>query len=397
MLEAVKVSENVYWVGVNDRKLELFENLWPLPYGVAYNSYIIDDEKVTLIDTVEEGQLNQYMKEIKEIIGDNRGIDYLIVNHMEPDHSGLIEALVKEFPNIKLVGNKKTIEMMESFFGITNNTYEVKEGDVIDLGKHRLKFYTTPMVHWPESMVAYEETEKMLFSSDAFGSFGTLDGGIFDDEVELDFFEGEMRRYYSNIVGKYGGAVQRAFTKLKDLDIKRICPSHGPIWRSYPEKVLELYDKWSKYEGEEGVVIVYGTMYGNTAKIAESIGRAITQKGIKNVKIYDASKTHSSFIISDIWKYKGLIIGSSTYDATLFPPVESLISKLQNKGIKNKIVGIFGTYGWSGGSLKKLKEFVNSIDCQLAYKPLDIKHSPNESAINECIKLAEDLVNRLRK
>ncbi|WP_243096892.1 FprA family A-type flavoprotein [Thermohalobacter berrensis] len=396
-MEAVKVSENVYWVGVNDRKLELFENLWPLPYGVAYNSYIIDDEKVTLIDTVEEGQLNQYMKEIKEIIGDNRGIDYLIVNHMEPDHSGLIEALVKEFPNIKLVGNKKTIEMMESFFGITNNTYEVKEGDVIDLGKHRLKFYTTPMVHWPESMVAYEETEKMLFSSDAFGSFGTLDGGIFDDEVELDFFEGEMRRYYSNIVGKYGGAVQRAFTKLKDLDIKRICPSHGPIWRSYPEKVLELYDKWSKYEGEEGVVIVYGTMYGNTAKIAESIGRAITQKGIKNVKIYDASKTHSSFIISDIWKYKGLIIGSSTYDATLFPPVESLISKLQNKGIKNKIVGIFGTYGWSGGSLKKLKEFVNSIDCQLAYKPLDIKHSPNESAINECIKLAEDLVNRLRK
>jgi len=396
MFNSINISKDVYWVGINDRKINLFENLWPMEHGVSYNSYLINDDKVALVDTVEGGQANEYINKIKSIIGD-KTIDYLIINHMEPDHSGLIKTIAKYYPNVQIVGNTKTFEMIKNFYGITNNLYPVKEGDVIDLGKHKLKFYMTPMVHWPETMMTYETTSNILFSGDAFGSFGTLDGGIFDDEVNLSFFEEEMRRYYSNIVGKFGATVQAALKKLSGLELKIICPTHGPVWREDINKVISLYDKWSKYQSDEGVVIVYGTMYGNTGKMAETIARTISEAGIKDIKVFDASKTHYSYILSDIWKYKGLIIGSCAYNNAMLPPIEELTNKLLHRGVKNRLFGVFGTYSWSGGGVSNLIKFGESIKWKLVAEPVEAKCSACGNDIEGCINIGKRMAEELKK
>ncbi len=397
MFNSVNISDNIHWVGINDRRIELFENLWPMDYGVSYNAYLINDDKVAIIDTAEGGQLEEYLSKIYSIIGKEKKIDYLIVNHMEPDHSGLLKSIVHRNPDIKIVGNNKTFEMITNFYGITENFHPVKEGDIIDLGNHKLKFYMTPMVHWPETMMTYEMNNKILFSGDAFGSFGSLDGGIFDDEVDLDFFEEEMRRYYSNIVGKFGLTVQSALKKLSGLEINTICSTHGPIWRSDINKVVSLYDKWSKYEGEEGVVIVYGTMYGNTGKMAETIARSLSENGVKNIKIHDASKTHVSYILRDIWKYKGLILGSCAYNNSMFPPIQALTDKLLHRGLKNRIVGIFGTYSWSGGGVNNLQKFIESMKWELVADPVEAKCAVCGNDIEGCmnigLKMAEKLMH----
>ncbi|SHK02714.1 Flavorubredoxin [Geosporobacter subterraneus DSM 17957] len=397
MFNSVKVSENIFWVGVNDRRTALFENLWPLEHGVAYNSYLIVDEKIALIDTVEGGQVGEYIRKIQSIIGTDRKVDYLIINHMEPDHSGLIKSVLELYPDIKIVGNEKTFGMIADFYGITSNTYLVKDGDEIDLGKHQLKFYMTPMVHWPETMMTYDKSSKILFSADAFGSFGALDGGIFDDEVDLDFFEEEMRRYYSNIVGKFGSPVQAALKKLQGLEISTICSTHGPIWRSDIQKVVSLYDQWSKYEAEEGVVIVYGTMYGNTGKMAETIARTLSEEGVKNIRIYDASKTHISYILRDIWKYKGLIIGSCAYNNNLFPPIDNLTSKLIHIGVKNRILGIFGTYSWSGGGVSNLKKFAEQIKLPVVAEPVEAKCAACGNDIDGCVMIGKQMAQALKE
>lgn len=396
MLQSIEIKKNIYWVGINDRRLHLFENLWPLPYGVAYNSYLINDEKVALIDTVEGSKSGEYLTKIQSIIGKDKAIDYLIVNHMEPDHSGQINELVRNYPNIKIIGNSKTFDMMQNFYGVTENAYEIKEGDVIDLGNHKLQFYMTPMVHWPETMMTYEINNDILFAGDAFGSFGALDGGIFDDEVNLDFFEDEMRRYYSNIVGKYGAPVQSALKKLSGLDVKTICSTHGPIWRSDLNRVISLYDKWSKYEAEEGVVIIYGTMYGNTRMMAETIARAVSEEGIKNVKIHDASKTHPSYILSDIWKYKGLIIGSCAYNANLFPPVDGIVKKILNRNLKNRALGIFGSYSWSGGGVNNLKAFAEKSKLDLVADPVEVKCAAKKEDIQKCIEIGKTVAQKVK-
>ncbi|MFT9497431.1 FprA family A-type flavoprotein [Anaerosolibacter sp.] len=397
MFNSVSITDQIYWVGINDRRTALFENLWPLDHGVAYNSYLIVDEKIALVDTVDGGQTSEYLGKIKQIIGPDRKVDYLIVNHMEPDHSGTMQSIVELYPDIKIVGNPKTFDMIQNFYGITENHYAVKEGDIIDLGTHKLKFYMTPMVHWPETMMAYEETNQILFSGDAFGSFGALDGGIFNDEVDMHFFEDEMRRYYSNIVGKYGATVQSALKKLGSLEIKTICATHGPIWRNDISTVVSLYDKWSKYEAEEGVVIVYGTMYGNTGKMAETIGRTLSEEGIKNIKIYDASKTHASFILRDIWKYKGLIIGSCAYNTAMFPPVQSLTDKLLHVGLKNRILGIFGTYSWNGGGVSNLMKFAEAIKLPVVTEPVEAKCAACGNDIEGCMAMAKEMVKKLRE
>lgn len=395
MFKSVKVTDNIHWVGVNDKRLALFENLWPLDHGVSYNSYLINDQKVALIDTVAEGNSEQYLRKIKDILGKNKTIDYLVVNHMEPDHAGLLKMIFETFPQIKIVGNQKTFSMIKDFFGIEENLHLVKEGDELDLGEHKLRFYMTPMVHWPETMVTYEEKTKTLFSGDAFGSFGALDSGIFDDEVDLELFEEEMRRYYSNIVGKYGATVQSALKKLAGLEIKYICATHGPIWRSNIEKVISNYDKWSKGETEEGVVIVYGTMYGNTAKMAETIGRSLAEAGVKNVKIYDASKTHLSYILRDIWKYKGLILGSCAYNTNLFPPIEALTSKLIHICVRNRPIGIFGTYSWNGGGVNNLVKFAECINGELVAEPVEAKSSASDDDIKGCIEIGKKMAAKL--
>lgn len=395
MYKPVKLTDNVYYVGVNDRRTQLFENMWPIDRGVAYNSYVIDDEKVALIDSVEIGQVEKYLKKIKAVIG-NRPIDYLIVNHMEPDHGGSIDIIKKMYPNIQIVGNKKTLPMLKGFFDISENTIEIKEGDSLSLGKHTLNFYMVPMVHWPETMVTFESTENILFSGDAFGSFGTLDGGIFDDEFDFEYYRDEMRRYYSNIVGKYGSPVQKALSKLSGLDIKMIAATHGPIWRNYISEVIGMYDRWSKYETEEGVVVAYASMYGNTEEMAEAVARELAENGIKHIRVYDVSKTHASFIISDIFKYKGLILASPTYCNELHPNMESLTTKLVHMGIQKHYLGILGSFSWAGTAVKKLTAIGEELKWEVIGDSVEEKHALKADKYEACLNLGKAMADRLK-
>lgn len=390
----VNLAKDIYYLGFNDRRTHLFENIWPIPHGVSYNSYLIVDEKVALVDTVERAFIDDYLDEIEGIIGD-RDVDYLIINHMEPDHSGALKAIVHRYPNITLVGNKKTFGFVEAYYMDPTKVLEVHDDFVLELGKHRLQFQMIPMVHWPETMVTYEETNKILFSGDAFGSYGTLDGGIFDDEINLDFYEVEVMRYFTNIVGKYCPHTQRAIKKLAPLDIKMIAATHGPVWRTDLNWILTRYNKWSSYDLDCGVVIVYGSMYGNTKKMAETIARQLAVRGIKNIRVYDASKTHSSYIINDIFKYKGFIVGSAAYNNAMFPNVETLLTTVEHMAPKNHYLGIFGNYSWNGGGVKNLKTFSEKIKWEMVYEPIEEKGNMKVATRDELKKLADSMADKL--
>lgn len=383
-----ELKQDVYYVGVNDRKTHLFENLWPIPHGVSYNSYIIKDEKTALLDTVEIGQSSVFIKKVLNVL-DGCQLDYLIVNHMEPDHGGSIEILLRYFPDVTIVGNKKTFGMLDGYFpGLEVKKMEVKEGDSLSLGRHQLNFYMAPMVHWPEVMVTYESTDKILFSADAFGTFGTIDGGILDSELDSTKYEGEMRRYYSNIVGKYGNPVQKALAKLSNVDIEMICSLHGPIWTEDIDRVVGLYDTWSKYEPEEkGVVIAYGSMYGNTEEMAERVARSLSINGVKNIVIHDVSKSHPSYILSDIFRYNGLIIASPTYCNELYPEVESLLHKIKIRSINKRIFSYFGSFTWADATNKRFKVFAEDMKWDVVGVPFAEKMALKE----EKTKMAEEL------
>ncbi len=391
-MKQIVISNKIYYLGTNDRKKSLFENNWPLPNGVAYNSYLINDSKSALIDTLEFGSKDDYLDQISLLLG-GKNLDYLIVNHMEPDHSSMIGILLKFYPSLKIVSNIKAYKMLEAYFNINpDNFMEIKEGDVLDLGYHKLTFYITPWVHWPETMMTYDTTDKVLFSCDAFGSFGTLDGGIFDDEINFDRYEDEMRRYYSNIVGKYSNMVQKAFAKLNGVDIKIICPSHGPVWRGNPAKAVELYDKWSRYESEEGVVIAFASMYGNTEKMADYVARLIAENGIKNIRVYDVSKTHVSYILSDIWKYKSVILGSCAYNAGMHPMMEHLCHELSVINPKDKNYALFGSYSWNGGGLKSLVSFAEKMTWNKVSEPVELMGAPDTNKMKGFQSIADNII-----
>lgn len=390
----IKLTDDIFLLSVNDRRTALFENFWPLPSGVTYNSYLIVDEKICLIDTVDRKFTDEYFEKLDDLLGD-RPVDYLVINHVEPDHSGSLKAVKDKYPAIQLVGNKKTFPMIENFYGITEPTITVSDGDTLNLGKHTLSFYTIPMVHWPESMVTYEINNQILFSNDAFGSFGTLDGGVFDDEVNLSFYEEEAMRYFTNIVGKYCPHTQRALAKLEGISIKQIAPSHGVLWRSNLEWILSRYQKWSSYTTDKGVVIVFGSMYGNTEKMADAIARQLAVRGIKNIRVYDASKTHVSYIISDIFKYKGLIIGSCAYNNEMFPSVEAVVREIEHKGIKDHLLGIFGSYSWNGGGVKNLELFSQSIKWDIVNPAVEEKGALKSDKYEEAVALANAMANKL--
>jgi flavorubredoxin len=391
----VNLSDDIYFLGINDRRTSLFENLWPLPYGVTYNSYLIVDEKVCLIDTVDRKFTDDYFEKLDDILGE-RVVDYVVVNHVEPDHSGSLSAIREKYPNITIVGNKKTFPMIENFYGITEDILTVADGDELDLGKHKLNFYTIPMVHWPESMVTFESTENILFSNDAFGSFGALDGGVFDDEVNLSFYEEEAMRYFTNIVGKYCPHTARALVKLESLDIKMIAPSHGLIWRSHIAYIVEKYQQWSSYTTEKGVVILVGSMYGNTEKMADAIGRQLAVR-IKNIRTYDPSKTHVSNIISDVFKYKGLIAGSCAYNNEMFPTLENVLKEIQHKGIKDHLLGVFGSYSWNGGGVKNLEKFAEQIKWEIINPSVEEKGALKKDKYEEAKALANSMADKLNE
>ena len=395
MDKIISVKDNIYWIGANDYETDIFEAIWPLPHGVSYNSYLIKDDKIAIIDTVKRNLIPSFIEKIRKIIGQQKTVDYLIINHMEPDHSGAIDVLRRLFPSIKVIGNAKTLEFLKNFYGLSGNEQTVTDGEVLSLGDHTLKFFLTPMVHWPETMMTYDQASRTLFSGDAFGGFGTLDGGIFDDEVDIDVFVEETRRYFSNIVGKYCGMVQKAFEKLAGLDIKTIAPTHGPVYRNNPKYILALYDKWSKQETERGVVIAFASMYGNTQKMIETIARTLAEEKVFKVKIHNVSKSHLSYIINDIWKYKGLVLGSCTYNMRLFPPMETLVTMLENDQIKNRVLGIVGSYTWSGGALSALQKFAEKSQCQLVEPKVEVRSSPTEEDLKKCELLGKAIAASL--
>ena len=391
-----QITKGTYYVGVNDRNKNLFEGLWPLPNGVSYNSYLIVDEKVCLVDTVEVDFFIPYIRNIQEVIGD-RPIDYLVINHMEPDHSGAIELIRKYYPNITLVGNKKTFGMVQGFYGIGTNLLEVKNGDRLALGSRELQFVLTPMVHWPETMVTLDPTTCTLFSGDAFGCFGALNGGVIDAQINCDTFWLEMVRYYSNIVGKYGTPVQNALKKLQGVQIDYICSTHGPVWHEHVAKVIGLYDRMSRYETEEGLVICYGTMYGNTERAAEMIARAASEAGVKNIVMYNVSKTHHSYIIRDVFRYKALIVGAPTYNAGLYHEMEVLLSELAGKDIKNHLLGWFGSYAWAGKAVDRIAEWNETkLHFEPVGTPVELKQSLNDETTAQCLALGKAIAQRLK-
>ena len=392
-----EITNKIYYVGVNDRNKNLFEGLWPLPNGVSYNSYLIVDEKVCLIDTVEVDFFVPFIQNIREVIGD-RPIDYLVINHMEPDHSGSLALIKKYYPDVKMIGNKKTFGMLSGFYGINSDQMEVKNGDALELGNSTLNFVLTPMVHWPETMVTLCKTtdKTVLFSGDAFGCFGALNGGIIDEQINCDTFWLEMVRYYSNIVGKYGTPVQNALKKLAGIHLDYICATHGPVWHTYINKVVEMYDRMSRYETEPGLVICYGTMYGNTERAAEVIARAASQAGLKNIVMYNVSKTHHSYIIRDVFRYRGLIVGAPTYNTGLYHEMDVLLSELAGKDIKNHLIGWFGSYGWASKAVAEIARWnEEKLHFEAVGNPVEIKQSLTPETFAQCETLGRAMAEKL--
>ena len=397
-----QITDNIYYVGVNDRNKTLFEGLWPLPNGVSYNAYLVVDEKVALVDTVEVDFFMPFLENIREVLGD-RPIDYVVVNHMEPDHSGSLALIKKYYPEVQIIGNKKTFDMLRGFYQLEDGLVEVKNGDSITLGARSLTFVLTPMVHWPETMVTLcantqQPTPNTLFSGDAFGCFGALNGAIIDEKMNCDEFWAEMERYYSNIVGKYGTPVQMALKKLASVQIDYICSTHGPVWHQYINKVMAIYDRLSKYEAEPGLVICYGTMYGNTERAAEVIARAASEAGVKNIVMHNVSKTHHSYIIRDVFRYKGLIVGAPTYNTGLYHEMDVLLSELSQKDIKGRLFGWFGSYGWAS---KAVAEIARWNDEKLKYEPVgqpvEIKQSLTAETFAQCEALGRAMAEKLNE
>ncbi|MBB4035689.1 flavorubredoxin [Dysgonomonas hofstadii] len=396
MLKPIPIKEDLFYIGVNDRTKHLFENLWPLPKGVSYNSYLIVDEKTALFDTVDVCYSDIFFHKL-EIALAGKPLDYVIINHMEPDHSGSLGLLRSRFPNVEVVGNKRTADMVQGFYGINDGVIVIDDGDQLSLGKHNLVFYMTPMVHWPETMMTYDTTDKIIFSGDAFGTFGTLDGGITDAQLHPERYYDEMIRYYSNIVGKFGSPVQKALEKLGTLDIKYICSTHGPVWTlpDQIEKVISIYDKLSRYQGDEGVVIAYGSMYGNTEQMAETIAYELAQQGIREIIMHNVSKRSHSYIIRDIFKYKGLIVGSPTYNNKLYPEVEYLLSKIEGRDMKNRYFGYFGSFTWAGAAVKRLAQFAIDTKFEVVGNPVEMRQAISINTYDECIALGKAMADRL--
>lgn len=394
--EPIKIQENLYYLGVNDRQTEYFENMWPLPYGVAYNSYLLTGEKTCLMDTVKISKSDEFVDNVKAILKD-RKLDYLVIHHIEPDHSGSIPQILDLYPDIKIVGNKKTRSMLNDYYEIDSDHFiEVGEGDELDLGDRKLTFYLTAMVHWPESMVSYDAENKILFSQDIFGGFGTNDGAIFDDELDYDLRRTEFRRYYTNIVGKYSQMAVRAINKLSSLEIETICPVHGCIWRKQPSRIVEDYTKWATYEVNEGVVIVYASMYGNTELMADQLARYLADEGVRNIEVFDVSKTHESYILSNCWEKKSLVLGSCTYNNTVYPVMSNLLNVLKMQKLKNHVVSVFGSYGWSGGAVKNLKEFVEEGNFETTETVVEAKGRMKDEDDQGLRQMAKEIAAKIK-
>ena len=384
-----KISESIIYVGVDDKEMNLFENQYNTPNGISYNSYVILDEKIAIMDTVDKRKTSDWMKNIEKIL-DGKEPDYLVVSHMESDHSDNIANLVAKYPNMKVVGNLQTFKMIAQFFDLDlkEKSIIVKEGDVLDLGIHKLHFIMAPMVHWPEVMLSYEESEKVLFSADGFGKFGTLD--------TQEDWTCEARRYYFNIVGKYGANVQCVLKKLSNIEVKTICPLHGPILSENLEYYINKYDIWSRYIPEDdGVLIAYASIHGNTENVAKKMAEILNQKGAKKVVTTDLAKDDMAEAIEDAFRYDKMIVASSTYNMEIFPCMEQFLNHLKGKNYQNRKVGIIENGSWAPNSGKLMKEIFEKMKNITICKDLiTIKSTMKENNIIQMEKLADEILDK---
>ncbi|MDR1979608.1 MAG: FprA family A-type flavoprotein [Synergistaceae bacterium] len=390
MHKTLSVAKDTWWVGVNDYETDLFESLWPLPQGVAYNAYVVLGDKTAAVDTVKGPWFDDYIDKVATAL-DGRALDYLVVNHMEPDHAGVIGRLKHTYPGLEIIGNAKTLPLLKEYHGIEKDVIQVKDGESLDIGGHVLTFHTIPMVHWPESMVTFDATTRTLFSNDAFGGYGAHEGGLFDDEKPRERWEGEMLRYYATIVARYSGMVQTALKKLSALDIANIYPAHGTLFRQDIGQAIELYDRWSKQETERGVVVAYGSMYGNTRRMAEAVCRGISEGGVKDVRLYDAARSDTSLILRDIWRYKGLVLLGCTYNTLLFPALDALCVKLINRMPKKRVLGIAGSYSWSKGALDALRAFAETVKLEKIGPEVEVFAAPTAADLERCLELGKNM------
>ncbi|MBN7771791.1 FprA family A-type flavoprotein [Clostridium aminobutyricum] len=394
------ITEDLYWIGGNDRRLALFENIHPIPRGVSYNSYLLLDKKTVLFDTVDWSICRSFLENIKHVLN-GRTLDYMVINHMEPDHAACIEEIILRYPDVKVICTEKAAMLMHQFgFDIDDGRQtQVKEGDMMSFGKHKVVFVAAPMVHWPEAMVTYDTTDGVLFAADAFGSFGALDGKLFNDEVNFDRdWIDDARRYYTNIVGKYGPHVQTLLKKAGGLDIKYICPLHGPVWRNDFGYLLEKYDKWSRYEPEEkGVMIVYASMYGNTEAAANDLATRLVKKGMTNVVMYDVSQTHVSYLISETFKYSHVVLASVTYNLNIYPPMLTYLADMKALNLQKRTFALIENGSWAPQSGKLIHEFLDGMkEMTILDKEVSLNSAMKEDDQSVFDDLADSIIESMK-
>lgn len=402
MYNTKKITKDLFWVGANDRRLSLFEGVYPVPIGVSYNSYLLMDEKTVLLDTADKSVSHQFMENVAHVLGD-RDLDYLVINHMEPDHCAEIPCIMKKYPNVKVVCNAKIQTMITQFFDFEipeEQLILVKEGDTLNTGKHNLTFVFAPMVHWPEVMVTYDTVDKILFSADAFGTFGSVDGNIFADEVDFEHrYMDEARRYYTNIVGKYGPQVQMLLKKAANLEIKMICPLHGFVWRKDFDKYIDKYMKWSTYTPEiQSVLIPYASIYGGTQNAAEILASKLADLGVKDIKVVDTSVVDTSFVVAYAFKYSHIVFASATYNNGIFISMENLLHDIVNHNLQNRKIAIIENGSWAPASGKLMTELVSKLkNVEIIGNKVTLKSAMKENQVEELEALAKTIIETMEK
>ncbi len=396
-----KVTEDLYWVGANEHRLHLFENIHPIPRGVSYNSYLLMDEKTVLFDTVDWAVCREFLNNIEHVL-DGRDLDYVIINHLEPDHAASLDEVLIRYPNAKVISNERAFMMMRQFgFDVDGKEIEVAEGDAMSFGQHEITWVAAPMVHWPEAMVSFDTPNGVLFSADAFGSFGALDGKLFADEVNFDRdWIDDARRYLTNIVGKYGPHVQDLLKKASTIDIKMICPLHGPVWREDLGYFIEKYDKWSRYEPEEdGVLLVYASMYGNTEYAAQCLATKLCERGMTNIHMYDVSKTHVSYLVSEAFRLSHIVLASVTYNLEIYPVMHQFLNEIRMLNLQNRTVGIIENGTWTPQAGTLMEEFLdkNMKLMDTLGGEVTVTSSLNDSTEKELDGLADSIMESFEK
>ena len=394
-----KVKDDLIYVGGSDRRLSRFENLFPIPKGVSYNSYVLLDEKTVLFDTADESISRQYIENVVHALN-GRPLDYMVVQHMEPDHCAMIDDMLRRYPEAKMVCSAKAVGMFAQFYGtdVAARALVVKEGDKLSTGEHTLHFVMAPMVHWPEVMVTYHEKDKILFSADAFGTFGALAGNIFDDEITFDTtWMNDARRYYTNIVGKYGVQVQALLKKAASLDIEMICPLHGPIWRKDLSLLLEKYQKWSTYEPEDKtVMIAYATMYGNTENAANVLAGMLADKGVKNIAMYDVSETDVSELVAESFRCSHLVLAAPTYNSGTQPKMEAYLSDIKALNLQNRTVAVIDNGTWAATAGKQMIGMLEGMkNMTILENTISIKSALAENQLGALEALADELAKQV--